>query len=68
MDYELINLTITGVLMVAALSLYVAMSEKKRRGERAEAEVLALARKKRVRLQMKPRAEPCKYWGRPDWG
>ena len=46
MDYELINLTITGVLMVAALSLYVAMSEKKRRGERAEAEVLALARKK----------------------
>jgi len=46
MDYELINLTITGVLMVAALSLYVAMREKKRRVERTEAEVAAAARKK----------------------
>ena len=42
----MISLTITGVLMVAGLSLYVAMREKKRRVERVEAEVLALARKK----------------------
>ena len=50
MDYELINLTITGVLMVAALSLYVAMREKKRRVERTEVEVAAGARKRAVKI------------------
>ena len=50
MDYELINLTITGVLMVAGLSLYVAMREKKRRVERIETELASAARKRAVKI------------------